>query len=101
MSILVQETGFTGYKLRVLAEGEVGAGDAMALVHRDTTHTVSVAEASRIVSVDRNDHDGARRVLSIDTLGSTVRNTLQSRIERQEKLGLDTDRLYLPGNDEP
>jgi MOSC domain-containing protein YiiM len=96
MSILVQDTGFAGYKLRVLVEGEVGAGDAMVLIDRDSNHSVSVAEAGRIVSVDRNDLEGARRLLRIGSLGFTVRNTLEARVAANAHLGPDTDRLHLP-----
>lgn len=97
ISIVVQETGFTGYLMRVLREGEVAAGDEMRLVERDTSHAVTVAQAGRIVNVDRNDLDGARRLLDIDALSHSVKRTLEARIARSERLGLDVDRLYLSG----
>src|SRR6478672_8126288 len=53
MPLMVQDTGFTGYLLRVLAEGDIGAGDEMRLVDRQD-HGVTVAEAGRVVNVDRN-----------------------------------------------
>ena len=96
MSVLVQDTGYTGYLLRVLTEGEVGANDDMVLVHRDTYHDVTVAEAGRVVNVDRNDHDGARRVLAVEALGTSVRRTLEARVGSGVELGLGTDRLFLP-----
>jgi len=34
LALWVQETGKTGFYLRVLEEGEVGAGDGIALVER-------------------------------------------------------------------
>ncbi len=97
ISIVVQETGFTGYLMRVLREGEVAAGDEMRLVERDTSHAVTVAQAGRIVNVDRNDLDGARRLLDIDALSASIKRTLEARIARSERLGLDVDRLYLSG----
>ncbi len=97
ISIVVQKTGFTGYLLRVLREGEVAAGDEMQLVERDTSHAVTVAEAGRIVNVDRSDNDGARRLLDVDALSPSIKRTLEIRIARSEKLGLDLDRLYLSG----
>ena len=97
ISIVVQKTGFTGYLLRVLREGEVAAGDEMQLVERDTSHAVTVAEAGRIVNVDRSDNDGARRLLDVDALSPSIKRTLETRIARSEKLGLDLDRLYLSG----
>ena len=97
ISIVVQETGFTGYLMRVLREGDVVAGDEMRLVERDTSHDCTVAEAGRIVNVDRNDLDGARRLLRIGALSAAIKRTLAARIARGEKLGPDLDRLYLSG----
>ncbi len=95
ISIVVQETGFTGYLMRVLREGDVAAGDAMTLVDRDTSHAITVAEAGRIVNVDRNDHEGAQRILEVDAVSPSIKSYLEARIARQVQLGLDLDRLYL------
>ena len=100
MSVLIQDTGYTGYLVRVLTEGEVGANDDMVLVHRDTYHDVTVAEAGRVVNVERNDRDGARRVLAVNALAASVRRTLEARIRSEVDFGLDTDRLFLPGAEE-
>ena len=97
ISIVVQETGFTGYLMRVLREGDVAAGDEMRLVERDTTHDCTVAEANRILNVDRNDLDGAKRLVDIEALSSSLKHKLATRIARREELGLDLDRLYLSG----
>jgi MOSC domain-containing protein YiiM len=94
MPVLVQDTGFTGYLLRVLTPGDITAGDEMRLAHRDG-HGVTVAQAGRAVNVDRNDLDAARRVLAVETLGSSVRRKLEQRITSHETVGLDTDRLFL------
>ena len=97
ISIMVQETGFTGYLMRVLQEGHVAAGDEMRLTGRDAAHTCTVAEAGRIINVDRNDTDGAARLLDIEALSPAIKQKLASRIARRERLGLDLDRLYLSG----
>lgn len=93
MPVLVQDTGFTGYLLRVREPGTVRAGDPMTLVERGD-HGVTVAAAGRVVNVDRNDHEGARRVLAVDALGASVRRTLRQRVAQSEQLGLDLDRLF-------
>lgn len=97
ISIVVQETGFTGYLMRVLREGHVAAGDEMRLVERDTSHGWTVAEAGRVLNVDRNDLDGARQLLEIDALSAGIKRTLAARFSHDEKLGPDLDRLYLSG----
>ncbi len=94
MPLLVQDTGYTGYLLRVLVEGDIGAGDEMRLVERQS-HGVTVAEAGRVVNVDRNDLATARRVLAVDALGSSVRRKLEGRVRSGEQVGLDAERLFL------
>ena len=93
MPVLVQESGRTGYLLRVVAPGSIAAGDEMRLVERDD-HGLTVAESGRVLNVDRNDADGARRVLAHPALGSSVRSTLQKRLAANEVLGLDERRLF-------
>lgn len=94
LSVLAQDFGLIGYLVRVLTEGEVGAGDDMRLVERDD-HGITVAEAGRVVNIDRTDLDAARRVLSVATLGSSARRILTQRIDDAGQRGLDTERLFL------
>ena len=95
MPVLVQDTGYTGYLLRVTTPGTITAGDALTLVERGD-HGVTVAAAGRAINVDRNDLDAARRVLAVDALGSSVRRKLQQRVDvgETQQLGLDVDRLF-------
>ena len=97
LAVVAQDFGLIGYLLRVLTEGDVGAGDDMRLVERQD-HGVTVAEAGRVVNVDRNDLEGARRVLSVAALGSSAHRTLTERIARAGEVGLDTERLFLAGD---
>ena len=102
LAVAVQSTGFTGYLLRVLAPGELGAGDAMTLIRRDD-HGVSVAEAGRIMNVDRQDLDGARQLLAIPALGASARRTMAARLHRgvADLHGLHTERLFGAGEVTP
>lgn len=93
MPVLVQDTGYTGYLLRMTRPGSITAGDTMRLVERGD-HGITVAEAGRVVNVDRDDVDAARRVLAVDALGASVRRTLSKRVESGEQLGLDLERLF-------
>lgn len=102
MAVLVQDTGFTGYLLRVLVPGEIGAGDAMTLLRRDPFHEVSIAEAGRIMNVNRKDLQGAQRLLAIPALGSSTRRMMAARIDKgvADLDGLDVGRLFHP-DDKP
>lgn len=94
LAVEAQLGGLIGYLLRVLKPGDVGAGDRMRLIGRDD-HGVTVAEAGRVVNVDRNDLDAARRVLSAEALGSSVRRKLVARLAATGDVGPDLARLYL------
>ncbi len=80
LGILMQDSGRTGYLMRVLEPGLLEAGDEVRLVARED-HGVTVADAGRIVNVDRRDLDGARRVLAVASLGAAVRRTLLARLD--------------------
>ena len=93
MAVRVQATGRTGYLLRVLTEGEIGAGDQLVLRDRED-HGLTIAEAGRIVNVARADVAGARRVLAVASLGSAVRATLAARVDAPTADELDRPRLF-------
>jgi len=100
LSVTTQNEGLIGYLLRVLAEGDVCAGDPMRLVDRGS-HGVTVAEAGRVANVDRNDMGAAARVLAVDALGSSTRRKLTVRMASQVDVGLETDRLFVPEDGPP
>lgn len=76
----------------MLREGSVGAGDQLRLVARQG-HGVSVAEANRIVNVDKGDLAGARRVLAVPALPDDVAVPLRRRL-RDRGAAEDVDRLF-------
>jgi MOSC domain-containing protein YiiM len=65
-----------GAYLRVLAEGEVGAGDGLELLARPD-HGFTVADASRIFHHDRAD---AARLLEIDELAPPLKSWAAKRL---------------------
>ncbi|MET8947006.1 MOSC domain-containing protein [Streptomyces sp. NPDC004542] len=92
MALFVQKEGYTGYLFRVLREGDVEAGQELRLMDRQD-HGVTVAEANRVLNVDRRDKEGARRLLAVPALADAVRPGLLERIGGPG-LGEDTERLY-------
>ena len=77
-------SGRTGFYLRVLEEGEVGAGDTLELVEQSDALTVRALW--HLVLVDQGDVQGARRALRCPTLGREWREPLEERL-RQEDVG--------------
>ncbi|MFT7475312.1 MAG: MOSC domain-containing protein YiiM [Verrucomicrobiales bacterium] len=98
MAVLMQDTGYTGFLFRVLVCGELGAGDEMKLIRRDGGHTATVAEAGRVLNVDRTDMEGAQRLFAVPSLGLLSRRTLAARLEKgvDDLGGLHVERLFHP-----
>ncbi len=57
----------TGFYLRVVKEGEVGAGDAITLLSRDLGN-VTVADITRLYAFERNNASLLRRLLELTAL---------------------------------
>jgi MOSC domain-containing protein YiiM len=75
-------TGRLGFYLRVLEEGEVGAGDAIELV--DKSDNLTIKELWQLVFVDRQNIEGARLALRCKTLGPEWREPLEERLHQAE-----------------
>jgi MOSC domain-containing protein YiiM len=76
---LIQQTGRSGYYLRVLEPGRIRAGDPMTLVRR-LDGSVAVAEINRVMNVDRDDREGIERVLASPELPPKWRTGLTRRL---------------------
>jgi MOSC domain-containing protein YiiM len=70
--------GRPGAYLRILAEGEVAAGDPVEVVHRPG-HGLTVAEVSRIY---HDDHAAAARLLRTPELAGTLRIWAERFVDR-------------------
>lgn len=74
-------SGMTGFYFAVLEEGEVTAGDAISLFHRDE-HQIRVADLVRLYRQDKYNVDLMRRVVAVDALPEEWRDYFQQRIEK-------------------
>lgn len=75
-------SGRTGFYLRVLEEGEVGAGDAIELVRADPAG-LTVAEVLRTYG-DTEDLEGATRAASVASLPAGWREWFQARLSKSQ-----------------
>jgi MOSC domain-containing protein YiiM len=78
---LFLESGRVGFYLRVLAEGEVRAGDTFELVKSDPVR-ITVGEMSHLLFFDPENLEGAKRALRITALSSAWRSTFEERLIR-------------------
>jgi len=84
MPLKVQHTGYTGFYFRVLQEGVVSPGDDLVRLER---HPQALTVAAN--DVMHNGLDGAEglgRLLAVDALSESWRNTLTKRLD-----GMQTD----------
>ena len=66
----------TGFYLRVLAEGELGAGDVLERIALGPKR-IAVREACRLLHFERGDHEGIRRILSVPALSPEWRRSFE------------------------
>ena len=72
-------SALTGFYLRVLEEGEIGAGDAIELEHTETG-APTVDEIHRLYFLDRRNIDQLRRAVNCDLLADAFRNVFRVRL---------------------
>ena len=77
----MSQTGYTGYLLRVLAEGTLEPGAAVEVVERPP-RPLTVMELNRVYFRDRDDVEGLRRALACDGLLPDWRALLEDQLRR-------------------
>ena len=70
-----------GIYLRVLQEGEVGAGDTIERISRDDGQ-VTISDIFRLIGKDRDDIQTLRRAVQVKALPENLRGYLQNKLER-------------------
>ncbi|MEJ2667947.1 MAG: MOSC domain-containing protein [Deinococcales bacterium] len=75
------DSGFTGYLLRVLEEGEIEAGAPVTVIERPA-RPLTVMELNRLYFKDRDDAAGLRRALAADGLLDEWRAILEKQLVR-------------------
>jgi len=73
----------TGFYLRVLEEGEVGAGDILELVKRGAGE-VTIADINRLYFWDKDDLSMLRRAVQIEVLPEHLKNHFHERLAELE-----------------
>jgi MOSC domain-containing protein YiiM len=79
LPLQVQQTGFTGFYFRVLEEGWIGNDPKISLEKLDPLK-VSIANANQFMHKDKADLQGIRKVLAVEALSHSWRETLGKRI---------------------
>jgi MOSC domain-containing protein YiiM/ferredoxin-NADP reductase/ferredoxin len=80
MPALLTSSGRPGFYFRVLQEGEVGAGDAIAKVG-EAKERMTVAEINALLYLPNHAHDGLERALRIDALSPGWRSSFEALLQ--------------------
>lgn len=83
LPLQVQESGRTGWYVRVLQEGIVAAGMPVALLERPYPEW-TIEQANRVMHTDKDDVAAALRLASIPLLSAGWRTTLTNRAAQRE-----------------
>jgi MOSC domain-containing protein YiiM len=75
-------SGRTGFYLRVIEEGNVGAGDAVETVSRDPA-AVTVLDTTRLLFSNGPDLEVASRALDVASLSTGLRRAISERVRRR------------------
>jgi len=81
LALQVQQTGRTGWYLRVLTEGIVAPNSPIALVERPNPEW-TIARANQIMNHDKHDLAASAALAAVPELSSNWRETLTNRVER-------------------
>jgi MOSC domain-containing protein YiiM len=74
-------SGRTGFYFKVVAEGEVAAGDQVLLVER-AEDSLAVSEITRLYARDKDDLDGLQRIVGVAALPDDWRDYFKEQINR-------------------
>ena len=80
------EAGRPGTYLRIVVEGELGAGDEIRVIERPD-HDLTIGDIFRIYTAGRDEAD---RLLSVPQLSEAWRHWAQARVDRNKDAGAKT-----------
>jgi MOSC domain-containing protein YiiM len=72
----------TGFYFAVVRGGMVGAGDPMELIAR-AQQKISVADITRLYAFEKNDLEGLRRAIGVDSLPESWKGYFQHQLEKR------------------
>ncbi|MNP38916.1 6-N-hydroxylaminopurine resistance protein [compost metagenome] len=76
---MVQETGYTGYYLRVLQQGWVSPEDTLMLQQHHAAG-VTLQYANQMMFHDKKNAEGIQTILDVEELSSSWRDTFTKRL---------------------
>ena len=84
LPVVMQDLLIPGYMMRILETGYLQAGDEMRLIERQDG-SVTVAEAARVESRDRDDWEAAAHLASLPYAADALRRELAARVAERDR----------------
>ena len=78
--MLIQETGYSGYYLKVIEEGYVNEQSSMKLLEKHPSF-VTVDSVNKVLYHDTENSSSIKKILSVDALASSLREKLTKRLQ--------------------
>lgn len=78
--MLIQETGYSGYYLKVIKEGYVNEQPIMKLLEKHSS-SVTVDEVNNVLYHDNENSNTIEKILAVDALASSLREKLTKRLQ--------------------
>ncbi|PGZ96777.1 hypothetical protein COE51_15445 [Bacillus pseudomycoides] len=82
-NIILKNTGFTGFYIHVLEGGTVCPSDEIRLIEQNKHH-ITIAFANDIMHDDKHNIEGLQRILAVNSLSESWRNTFTKRLGGKE-----------------
>jgi len=83
MARKIQETGFSGYYLRVIKQGWVESGATVKQVRKDSSG-ISVEAANKLMYHDKKNFEKIRELLQVDALSTDWRKIFSKRLDAKK-----------------
>lgn len=79
----VLKTGYSGFYLRVLREGEIAAGSEVIKVASGEANA-TIARVLHLMGAGRGDKEGLREMLDVEALAAGIRDSFRKRLEEAQ-----------------
>lgn len=80
LPLMISNTGYTGYYLRVLNPGKVSLNDSLTFLDRPS-HNITVAFVNEIKYLDKENEEALEKLVQLKELATNIRNSFSKRLK--------------------
>ncbi|QOY38629.2 MOSC domain-containing protein [Anaerobacillus isosaccharinicus] len=79
LPLIISNTGYTGYYLRVLNPGKISLNDSLTFLDRPS-HNITVAFVNEIKYLDKENKEAIEKLVQLQELAENLRNSFSKRL---------------------